>query len=102
MNPFITYRDVNEKGELLYFILQKEFPHYQTVLSEQPIKVFVNAIPISAHRLWLVFSGVLRGQMIPSYQDVDKEIIGVMQNMADWFYENRILGNDKKYKKWKI
>ncbi len=102
MNKFITYRDINENGETLYFILQKDFPHFQTVVSEVPTTVFVAAMPVTDYNLYLNFAGVLRGFMIPSYQNVDKEISGIMQEMMEWFYDNRILVNEKKYKKWKL
>lgn len=100
--PYITYRDTNESGELLYFILQKDFPHYLTILSDTPRKTFVQAIPITNYSLYLVFAGVLRGMMIPSYNNVGEEISSVMQSMASWFFDNRILVDPKKYKKWKI
>lgn len=102
MMPYITYRDKNDKNELLYFILQRDFPHYQCAVSEQPIKVFVEPMPISDYNLFLVFAGVLRGMFVPSYNNVDKEISDLMFNMAEWFYSNRILIEPKKYKKWKI
>lgn len=100
--PYISYRDTNESGELLYFIVQKEFPHFQVIVSDTPKKVFVECVPVSGYNLYLVFGGVLRGFMIPSYKNVDEEIKEVMINMSNWFVENRILPNEKKYKKWKI
>lgn len=102
MNPYITYREENDKGELVYFILQKEFPHYKVIVSEIPINVLVSAMPITDYKLFLIFNGTLRGNLIPSYQNVDKEISNVMMSMANWFYENRILIEPKKYKKWKL
>jgi hypothetical protein len=102
MNRYVTYRDTNEENELLYFILQRDFPHYQCSISETPQKVFLDAFPLSSYNLWLVFAGCLRGMVIPSFNNVDKEILEVMGDMAIWFYENRILGNEKKYKKWKL
>lgn len=102
MMPYITYRETNEEGQTLYFILQKDFPHYQCVVSEIPNKVFVDSIAVTDYNLYLVFGGVLRGFMIPSYADVEKQISEVMASMALWFFENRILVNPKKYKKWKL
>src|ERR1035437_9594710 len=101
-NLYITFRETNEEGETLYFILQKEFPHYQTVVSEVPKKVFVECVPVTDYNLYITFAGVISGFMIPSYHDVEKEISSVMASMALWFYSERILVNPKKYKKWKI
>lgn len=102
IHPYLTYRENNDEGELLYFIVQKEFPNYQCVISDVPKRVFVEPMPLSGYNLFLIFSGVLRGFMLPSYKNVDDEIKSVMFNMANWFFENRILLNEKKYKKWKI
>lgn len=102
MIPYITYREVNDKRELLYFILQKDFPHYQCKISDVPRLYFVEPVPVIDYNLYLCFSGTLRGNSIPGYNNVDKEINEVMVDMANWFYENRILIEPKKYKKWKI
>jgi hypothetical protein len=101
MNQFITFREEinNETG---YFILQRDFPHYLCRIAEQPIVNFIQPIPITNYNLWLIFNATLRGNYIPSYKDIGAEIISVMNSMATWFFENRILPNEKKYKKWKI
>ena len=101
MNKFITYREDigNETG---YFILQKEFPHYVGRIADRPIVNFIQPVPITDYRLWIIFNATLRGNFIPSYRDIGEEIKAVMNDMAAWFYENRILVNPKKYKKWKI
>lgn len=101
MSGYITYRDKNEEGELLYFILQKEFPHFTCYVSEIPVVSFVQPIPVTSYRLWVVFQGTLRG-FIPSYVNVVEEIKAVMLDMSTWFFENRILMDVKKYRKWKI
>lgn len=99
--PYITYRElIND--ELGYFICQKEYPHYVCRIADIPKNVFVEAVPVTDHNLFLVFNGVFRGMVIPSYNNVDKEISNVMLDMAAWFYTNRILVEPKKYKKWKI
>jgi len=97
MAEFITYREDDQ-----YFILQKEFPHFVAKVSDQPIVNFIQPLPISNYNLWLIFHATLRGNMIPSYKDIHKEIVSVMNAMAIFFYEQRILQNEKKYKKWKI
>lgn len=98
---FITYREETENG-LEYFILQKGFPHFVCKISDIPEKHFVDAMPITAYNLFLVFNFTLRGNLIPSYQNIDEEIKSTMQEMAAWFYEQRIINNEKKYKKWKL
>lgn len=101
MQPYITFRE--ELGnELGYFILQREFPHFLCYIAERPIVNFVQPMPVSAYNLWIIFNGTLRGNMIPSYKDIGKEIESVMSEMASFYYEHRILTNEKKYRKWKI
>lgn len=100
--PYITYRDTDNEGNLQYYILQKEFPHFVGLISAFPKTEFIPAIGISGYNLWVVFNYTLRGRMIPSYKEIDKEILQAMCNMAEWYYENRILTEPKKYKKFKI
>lgn len=102
MNPYITFRDRDKNGELKYYILQREFPHYLCVISGMPEKLFVAASAVAGYNLYIVFSGSLRGGLIPSYKNVDKEIMLVMEDMALWYYANRILMEEKKFKKFKI
>lgn len=102
MNRYITFRDTNDKGDLLYFILQRDFPHYNCCLADQPIVNFVQPMPISSYNLWIVFVGTLRGNFIPYYQSIGDEIRAVMQDMAEWYFTERILKDEKKFKKWKI
>ncbi len=102
MNEFITYRDTNTEGELLYFVLQKDFPHFNCYISERPVVNFVQPMPITDYHLFLVFSGTIRGMMIPDYRNMGEEIQSVMQDMAAFYYEQRILKDLKKYRKWKI
>lgn len=101
MIPYITYREMVD-AEMGYFILQKDFPHYVVRVVDRPIVNFVQPFPVSEYNLWLVFNATLRGNVIPSYRDIGEEIKSVMQSMSLWFYENRILIEPKKYKKWKI
>jgi hypothetical protein len=49
-----------------------------------------------------VFDGSLRGNFIPGYRGVEDEIAMVINDMSLWFYENRILKEAKKYKKWHL
>jgi|ERR1700743_1312245 len=102
MSPYITFKDENKSGELLLYVLQREFPHYCAYLSYHPVEGVINQVPISGHNLFLVFSGTIRGPYIPSYQDTLKEIEYIMADMSKWFYEFRILADLKRYKKWAI
>jgi hypothetical protein len=102
VRPFITYREEDEKGELQYYILQKAFPHYLGRIVEQRLEKSLMQKAIAGYNLYIVFDGSLRGNFVPAYKDVYKEIEDVFHAMADWFYQNRILKEEKKYKKWKI
>ncbi len=102
MIPFITYKENYPNGEEHYFILQKEFPHLLCEVSSIPKIYFVPPMPISNYNLFIEFNGCLRGNVIPSYKDIGEEIKSVMYSMSVWFFEQRILPNEKKYKKWKI
>lgn len=102
MMPFITYRE-EQGGELKYFILQKAHPHFLGVVVYAPIEnSIMNAIPISGHNLWVAFAGVLQGNFLPAYKNIEEEIKSTYTLMADWFYKNRIEPEPSRYKKWKI
>lgn len=102
MNLFITYREMDDAGRLCFYILQKKFPHYTGLLVTNPREgALVNA-PIPSYNLWITFAGCLNGNFIPGYADVLVEIEGVFRDMANWYYENRLLDNPKKYAKFKI
>jgi hypothetical protein len=100
MIPYITYREEKE-GNLLYYILQKEHPHYVWVIAYGPIENKIQ-IPITEHNLYVTFAGTIRGNFIPSYRDVVNQIEQTMTSMAIWYYENRILKEPKKYSKFKL
>jgi hypothetical protein len=100
MIPYITYREEKE-GNLLYYILQKEHPHYVGVIAYGPIENKIQ-IPITEHNLYVTFAGTIRGNFIPSYRDVVNQIEQTMTSMAIWYYENRILKEPKKYSKFKL
>lgn len=102
MTPYITFRETDDKGELQYYILQREFPHYIGVVKSMPeATTWVNA-PVAGHYLWVCFAGTLRGNMVPAFPDFHKEMESVFTSMAEWYYLNRIKGNEKKFKKFKI
>ena len=102
MIPYVTFIESNEIGLITYYILQKEFPHFLCYVSKHPIIKIVKPVPIDNYKLWVVFLGCLRGNMIPSYNDIDEELTIIMSDMAQWYLQNRILTNEKKYKKCKL
>ncbi len=102
MNPYITYRDTDNENQLRYYILQRQWPHYVGVISERPEADPIAQGTIGGYNLWVLFSGTLRGNFIPAFPDVQKEMSYIYQNMADWYYENRIKPDEKRYKKFKI
>ena len=101
MQPYITYRE-EENGKLQYFILQRAYPHYVGVIAEGPKNVVAQAVPVSSHNLWVCYWGVIQGRLAPSYKDAIREIQVVLEEMALWFYEQRVLKEPSKYKKFKI
>lgn len=102
MTPFITFREIDADGNLQYYVLQRQYPHFVSVLWGSPKEYLVQPIPISGYNLWLIFSGTIIGNWIPAYPDIEKEIMQTMENMARWYYTERILKDEKRYKKFKI
>lgn len=101
MQKYITFKDFNNVGELNYFILQRDFPHYLARISTFPNDIIVPSIPITNYYLWIVFNGTLRGNLIPSHKNTLEDIKFVINDMAIWYYANHIVPNEKKYKKFK-
>ena len=101
MSEFITYREIVD-DKLEYFILQKDFPHYVGMIAERPVVNYFQCAPINCYNLFVTFYFTIRGKYIPSYKNTPKEIDEVLQQMAVWFYNNRIMADEKRYKKWKI
>lgn len=100
--PFITYREQVDSGELAYFILQRAYPNYIGCLVAYPIEKSIINTPIAGYHLYITFDGVLAGNYIPAYKDVYDEIQSVFMEMARWYLSNRIMIDEKKYKKWKL
>lgn len=98
---YITYRELGE-GQLKYYILQREFPHYCGVIVTAPIEGAIANEAIPNYNLWVSFAGILRGNYIPDYRDTMDEINSVYSNMAAWFWAERIQSNPKKYEKFKM
>jgi hypothetical protein len=102
MSPYITFKDQDKTGELQFYILQRDFPHYCAILSFHPIPEPMAIAPISGHNLWLIGVGTIRGLYIPSYQDTFQQFQATIESMASWFYSERILKEPKRYRKWLI
>lgn len=102
MIQYITYREIDTEGRLCYYILQKEFPHYKGIIALEKLENTLSSAPIAGYKMYVNFNGTLRGNLIPSYNDVLKEIDIIMEDMAIWFLNNRILADQKKYSKFKI
>jgi hypothetical protein len=100
MTPFITYRDNDESGELQYFVLQRAHPHYVGQIIDNPNFKAVYKVPIPQTSMFVAYYGDIEGRRFPMYINAEKEINAVLVNMAQWFFENRIKKNEKKYKKW--
>jgi hypothetical protein len=101
-SPYITYRDKDEEGNLKYYILQRDFPHYLGVIVTIPMEGAISNEAIPGYNMWVSFAGVLRGNYIPDYRNTMDEINSVFSNMAAWFWAERIQENPKKYEKFKI
>lgn len=102
MQQFITYRELDKNGELQYYILQKEFPHYVCYISTVKKENVISQWAVSEYNLYVIFCGTIRGNFIPSYKNIAEEIDSVVLSMANWYKENRILTNQKRYEKFKI
>ena len=101
MEKYISYRE-SDAGELRYYILQKEFPHFIGEISTKPEKRLVGATAVPGYNLWIVFGWCLRGQSLPSYKDVSEMILTTMNDMASWYVAERIAKDEKRYSKFKI
>lgn len=100
--PFLTYRETNEKGELIYYILQKEFPHYLAWVSNTRVEKALAQATVAGYNMQIVFCGTISGAFIPSYRGVVEQIQMVIESMSSWFLDNRINVEPKKYLKFKL
>lgn len=102
MIKYITYREPNDKGELIYYILQKEFPHYQAYIATTRVERALAKASIAGYNMEVVFCGCINGFVIPSYRGTVMQMQGIMEQMASWFLVNRINVEPKKYLKFKL
>lgn len=101
MERYITFRDEEDKKPK-YYILQRDFPHFIGEVSTTPDKHLVGATPIPGYKLWIVFQFCLRGKSVPSYRDLESIILNTMNDMASWYFQNRIETDQKRFLKFKI
>ncbi len=100
-HPFISYREEDE-GELKYYIVQKDFPHNVGVICTQPNLDALAQGTVSGYNLWIVSNGVLRGNFIAVYPSYKEDLQLTMDSMANWFYSERILKDEKRYERFKV
>lgn len=102
MQPFITFRDKDKNGDLQYYILQRSYPHYVGIILSQSVSNAIAEAVIPGHNLYVTFGGVLQGNYIPMHKDSKNEAQQVLDNMATWFWAERIAIDKKRFKKFKI
>jgi len=100
--PFITYRENDIKGVLRYYILQRDFPNNIGVILSQPNHKAICQSVIPGYNLWVVWDGTLRGNFVAAYPDFEKELRYTMDNMAAWFWAERIVMDKKRFKQFKV
>lgn len=100
--PYITFRELDADGRLCFYVLQKQFPHYLGIISSGEIQFALVNMPIPSYNLYISYKGCLQGNFVPGYKDVIPDIVSEFINMADWYYQNRIKENPKRYLKFKI
>ena len=102
MNQFITFRENDSNDKLQYYIVQRSFPHYVGLISNIPVSEAMCCSPIPGYNLYIVFAGTLRGNVVPGYRDIAFDEQKTFNDMASWYYTERILKDEKRYKKLKI
>lgn len=102
MEPYITFREPDKSGEFQYYILQRSFPHYLAIILHKPKEGAIVCMPVAGHHLYLAFAGTIQGNYLLARNDLQRELQFIFEQMADWFYNKRVLAEPKKYKKFKI
>jgi len=100
--PFISYREPDDKGVFRYYILQKEFPHNKAVILSQPMPEALCQSVVPGYNLWIVWDGTLRGNFVAAYPDYEKDLQFTMDNIAAWYFSERIEKDKKRYEKFKV
>ena len=101
-SPYLTFRDKDKNGDLQYYILQREQPHYVGIIKTAPSETAIVQHAVPGYHLWVVYSGVLRGNYIPSSKQQVFDLENIYMNMAMWFVTERIHDEEKRFKKFKI
>jgi hypothetical protein len=101
-NPFITFREKDDDGILQYYVLQRGWPHYLGLVTDNPHLASILKVPLAGYRFYVSYSGVLVGNYAPSSKEGESEMLLTLQQMANWFLKERILPYQRKYKNWKI
>lgn len=102
MQPFITFKEPDKNNIEGYYILQKKEPHYCARIYTQPTHEKLSYAPVAGYNLYVTFDGTLQGNFLPYYKGAINEIHEVMMQMANWFLNERIIKNEKRYFKFII
>ena len=103
MKPkYITYREKNDDGIICYFILQRSHPNYVGVVSLGPLENVIACSPMPGYKLYVCYEGCLQGYFMSSFSNSIQEVESVIFDMANWYVDNRIKLEPKKYEKFKI
>lgn len=98
MERFITFRDKDHNGALLYYIADRQYPNLVAKVVYEPAPHY-HCFPIEGYGLFVQFDGVISGRLLPV--NVKKEIIQpTLVEMADWYLKNRILVKEGRYKRF--
>ncbi len=100
--PYITFREPDKSGNLEYFVLQRDFPHWVGRISTIPKEGALAQSTIAGYNMYVIIEGTLRFGLIPNYKNVMEEMQLVVDTMAIWFYTERIIMDKKRYEKFKI
>ncbi len=101
--PYITFREPDENGILRYYIVQKVFPHNVGIILSQPNHEAIVQSVIPGYNLYVVFNGVLNGNMVHiNGADFKTELQVLYNTMACWFYTDRIILDKKRFEKFKV
>lgn len=98
---YVTFRE-DEGGVARYYILQRAFPHYVGEIVDNPYYKCMVKVNVPQYKFFIAFSGTIRGNEIPSYNNVMEEITAALEDMAQWYFVNRLQTNQKKYSKWHL
>lgn len=102
MTKYVTFKDTDKSGLLQYYILQRAFPHYVAMVASVPMPEVIMGCPVPGYYLWIVFSGNISGNYMVGHKGELENVKNVILDMVDWFLDNRINTDKKRYKKWQF